>query len=206
MATRIQKVHDKLVTLLKVLNALPSPNDDITVDQETCGGIVREAGDLVAEVDFELFEESYMVAPDIELPELGVGGPLSNPQEARAYVAKCIKSLSIHETAPGPNYESRKPRILNHLKEHLSPSHRMAYDQYQEAARTFGGYMTDQAAYDWLQRRYRDTPEFETWVRYLRHGRRFYNNKKNNPRHGRSFGPSVVRASDIEDRWQDDDE
>ncbi len=40
-----------------------------------------------------------------------------------------------------------------------------------------------------------ELPDFGTWTRYLRQARRFFDTRKNNPRHGREHGRSIVRTT-----------
>ena len=60
---------------------------------------------------------------------------------------------------------------------------------------------TDREAYDWLMENFPDVeeytlPEFHTWVRYVREGRKHHGTQKNTPRPGRE-GRSIVKASDL---------
>ena len=67
---------------------------------------------------------------------------------------------------------------------------------------------TDRDAYDWLYENagaddYK-LPNYNTWVRYLRAGRKYYGTQKNSPRGGRRTGKSIIPANQIDTPRQED--
>jgi hypothetical protein len=194
-----------LELLVRVEHEKVHPGHDCVSLQETCGSIVRQAGEVMALAgQVDLFEESYLiVAPEIDLPEFGVCAALAGPSEAREFINKCIGRMGENQS-DCPNYDARKRRLRNHVSKHLPPCHQIAYDQYQEAAQAHGGFLNDERAYELANLRHRDMPKFDSWVRYVRAARKHYNNKKNYPRHGRMYGRSVVKASEVWDTPADD--
>ena len=82
------------------------------------------------------------------------------------------------------------------------PRFEMAYQSYQDAAEKMGFEPSDRDAYEWLKEHGSNDyqlPEFHTWKRYVRGGRKFYETQKNSPRAART-GRSIVPADDVQTR------
>ena len=78
----------------------------------------------------------------------------------------------------------------------------MAYQSYQDAAEKMVFEPSDRDAYEWLKEHGSNDyqlPEFHTWKRYVRGGRKFYETQKNSPRAART-GRSIVPADDVQTR------
>lgn len=84
----------------------------------------------------------------------------------------------------------------------LSKLHESAYQSFQMAQAASDLELTDRQAYDWLMENgppEYELPEFDTWQRYVREGRKFYGTQKNTPRGGRT-GRSIVSPEDFQTR------
>jgi hypothetical protein len=125
---------------------------------------------------------------------------------ARAIAARV---LALHDGgAPGQGKEiagrhGMPSTTLGSVHGHtLARRYQRAWTQYTRAIQQggFDGTPTDRDAYGWLLQNEGDLsgmPEFHTWGRYLRGARNFHGAQKNQPRHGRAHGGSVVLSKDI---------
>ncbi|NLE59921.1 MAG: hypothetical protein GX616_16335 [Planctomycetes bacterium] len=91
----------------------------------------------------------------------------------------------------------------------LTRTVRNAYFSYIHAERQAGKSLTDKAAYVWLKEHGSDSrdgadeladyelPSMETWARYVREARKILKEQKNQPRHARPHGGSIVPPDQI---------
>lgn len=76
----------------------------------------------------------------------------------------------------------------------------IAFQAFNLAEQGSGESLNDLDAYEWLKENGPEDyqlPDFATWVRYVRGGRAFYSQQKNQPRAGRT-GRSIVRPDDLD--------
>lgn len=85
----------------------------------------------------------------------------------------------------------------------LIPCQKAAYASYELAIQKNPQLAdaTDKKVHEWLRdhcpvEEY-DPPEYKTWSRYVRAGRKYHDKRKNNPRAGRSTGSSIVTPKQI---------
>lgn len=129
-------------------------------------------------------EEELM---DLELLRSRVVGLASELSEAIDVIKS--KSAIIPDT--------KKPELATEvLEQKMTPANETAYQSYCLAEQRLGQ-CTDKQAFVWLTEHgpedY-DLPPFETWQKYVRSGRKFYNTNKNTPRAGRSIVASSAHV------------
>jgi len=89
----------------------------------------------------------------------------------------------------GKNYNETQRKIAERYEK--------AYRSYQYAEEKTGNTLTDSQAYDYLKKHAVENiegfmlPDFNTWQRYVRAGRRHYGTRKTTPRAGREIKSSI---------------
>lgn len=177
--------------------------------EEPAENVAEEAADTVREAG----EISLRFGLPDHYRECQVKSPMLGVKTAKELLGRCLQACSQlpaglqYETAADSGDDETKseddePRELKLIYE-------KAYRQYL-LIEEVNGKVTDEQAYELLKQGAKDGTEdvlhsLETWKRYLREARRYYQTQKNSPRAGRT-GRSIVKAADHYDKHKEDDD
>jgi hypothetical protein len=113
--------------------------------------------------------------------------------------AEKLRDLSL--TING--YCKLKNKKYSEIQNQIAKRYEIAYQSFQYAEEKTGKSLTDRQAYDYLKRNATENiegfilPEFYTWQRYVRGGRRHHGTPKNTFRAGRAFR-SAVKINEVD--------
>lgn len=168
-----------------------STDPEYPADEDTWGWyvyIAGEAGDWAARLGWpDLFEKSIET------------GYLGNAQKLKGFLARCIEACNTRrEGSPEVSTPDETATSANRKLPMRCEKAYWAYRMVEEKL----GWVTDEEAYKWLTENAAEhdleLQEFHTWTRYLREARRFFDTRKNTPRHGRPHGSSIATTDQIE--------
>lgn len=199
-----------------VAAAAPACSHEVAIEWLEC--MVNHLG-VYTEFGEQPFDEKSLVAAVI-FEWRKEGGPLTTVSEMTKPLGKdwrsCLKTelakvlAAVVSTGEDESEQRNVPAGSLEKKRLLPRRAELAYQSFETAQIALekdavGKTITDRDAHNWLREfgpADYTVPEFDTWVRYVREGRKHYCAQKNSPRGGRG-ARSAISADKLDRRTRD---